>query len=233
MALRCPDCGNAVRGEAVDVAADSATCPYCDRAFQASTALPPASPEATGEAKPDASDAPPPEVAYVERTPDGGINVLLPKRGMRGRASFFFGFASLWNLLMFAVSSAIVWSLIEDEGPPWFVLLFLSLFWVIGLGMLRWACWLAWGETALRLGPEGLGRIRKLFGRSRSRRFPLEAVEEFTRSVAYEQNDTPVYACTIHAGKKEFNFAHKLSDANQKWLVAELNRVLGELKPGE
>ena len=230
MALRCPDCGNEVRGEAVDVAADSATCPHCDASFQPSRALPPAGPEAARE--PAASDAPPPEVAYVERTPDGGINVLLPRRGMGGRAAFFFSFATFWNLITLVVSIPFLFAIFRGE-MPWPLIFFLALFWVIGLGMLRWACWLAWGETALRLGPEGLGRIRKLFGRSRSRRFPLEAVEEFTHSVAYKQNDVPVYACTIHAGKKKLNFAHKLSDANQKWLVAELNRALRELKPGE
>lgn len=231
MALRCPDCGRPVRGEAVEVAADAATCPHCGAAFQPSLVLPARgggeereAPEGGGAPEP-----PSPEAVYVERAPGGGLNALLPRRGIHGRAVFFFLFSIFWNLVTLVVSLPFLFAVFQGE-MPWPLVFFLAIFWAVGIGTMLWACWLAWGETGLRLGPEGLFLYRKLFGRGRTRSVPLAEVEGFDRVVAYTQNDEPVYACALKAGGKKILFAHKLSDADQQWLAAELNQALERLR---
>ncbi len=233
MALACPYCGGRVAGEAVDIPGDDGVCPHCDARFKVSDALP----------LEDARDtrAPPPDVVYVEETPGGGINVLLPAPGLRGRAIGIFVFAAFWDALVVTITALMIGSFFQAEpdanAPGLLGLLFMLPFWAVGIGFPLWGLWMAFGTTAVRLGPEGATTIKQLFGRTWTRQYSLQELEPFSQDVAYRENYQPVHACVLRCGKKSVYFGHHLAGPDQEWLIGRLNearaRLLGEEKGEE
>lgn len=223
MPLQCPACGQTVRAEHVDVGLDTATCPHCDESFRPSRALPPV------EAPVSRSPAVPPGVLDIEYPPDGGIRVHIPRAGLSGRSLGMFGFALLWNLILAAVFGGFLIGMLQGEVPSTMLLFFLP-FIAVGVAMPYIGCRMAWGRTTLWLDRDGFAIVKELFGRQRSRSFLLEEVEGFSREVSYTENDKPVYACRARVGRKKVNFGHRLSEADQDWLVTELNRILSSLR---
>lgn len=223
MALNCPNCHFAIRDEFVNIQADTAKCTACGEVFRVSEALPDTA--AARDLKPPA-----PEVAYVEYARDGGITVVLHRQGFRKKSVSALVFSGLWLAITSGVSIGMGVSVFQGEGPGIFGLLFLVPFWAVGLGMLYWGLWLALGATAIQLTPDEVVLGKMLFGRTRKRVFRLEDVERFSREVSYKENDVPVYACAVNFGSKHKNFGHHLSDADQEWLVAELNASLKKVR---
>ncbi|MGQ9650138.1 MAG: hypothetical protein ACUVXJ_08505 [Phycisphaerae bacterium] len=223
MPLQCPACGQTVRAEHVDVGLDAATCPHCQESFRPSSTLPPI------EASASRSPTPPPGVLDIEYPPEGGIRVHIPAAGLTAKAMGTFGFALLWNLILAAVFGGFLIGMLQGEVPLAMLLFFLP-FIAVGVVMAYIGCRLAWGRTTLWLDRDGFAIVRELFGRQRSRSFLLEDVEGFSREVSYTQNDMPVYACRARVRRKKVNFGHRLSEVDQDWLVAELNRILSRLR---
>lgn len=223
MPLQCPACGRAVGAEHVDAGLDTATCPHCEESFRPSSALPPV------EASVSRSPTPPPDVLDIEYPPEGGIRVHIPAAGLTAKAMGMFGFALFWNLIVVVLLGGFLIGMLNGDVPLAMLLFFLP-FIAVGVVIAYVGCRLAWGRTTLWLDRDGFAIVRELFGRQRSRSFRLEDVEGFSREVSYTENDVPVYACRVRVGRKKINFGHRLSEADQDWLVAELNRILSSLR---
>ena len=111
MALTCPSCEAEVRGEAVDVACDEATCPQREHVFIASKALAPDNARQVSHE----SRIPPSETVFVQHTPDGGISMLLPKRGLGKRSLSLFLFAVFWDVLTIGGSVLFLAAIVAGE----------------------------------------------------------------------------------------------------------------------
>lgn len=225
MALKCPKCGADVLADNVNVAADMASCANCGEAFRPSEVLPQ---KGGSEATPDLTP-PPPERARCQETPDGGVVVLLPRRGLSGSAVGAFFFAAFWMLITVTVSGAFFYGMVKGE-VPWPLVFFFVPFYAVGIGMFLWGCWSAWGSTGIRVGPEGAAVIRRLFGKSLEREFRLDDVRGFERRHVYDMNNQPVYAVALQGARKRVHFAHQLSKSDQKWLVHQLSETLKRLQ---
>jgi len=180
------------------------------------------------EASSSRSPTGPSGVLDIEYPPEGGIRIHIPAAGLTAKAMGMFGFALFWNLILAAVFGGFLIGMVKGEIPLAMLLFFLP-FIAVGVVMLYIGCRLAWGRTTLWLDRDGFAIVKELFGRQRSRSFLLEDVESFSREVSYTENDKPVYACRARVGRKKVSFGHRLSEADQDWLVAELNRVLSTL----
>jgi len=232
MAIQCPQCSNELPADKVNIDADTALCAECGEMFRPSEILGPRSADTEDWSRfgtPVTGEKPSEKDVIMEYLEDGGVGMYLPAGGSGKRSGFYFTFALVWNAIVLAVGGGFFWGMLEGD-VPWPLLLFLIPFAGVGLLFLLWGCWLAWGTTSIGIDRQGLWLEQKLFGRRRLRTYPLDQIDGFRRNKAYEQNDEPIYACCVRVGGRKHNFAHKLSDEHQQWLVNEFNQALRRLR---
>lgn len=232
MAIQCPNCAGEVPVEQVNIGVDTALCPHCRQMFRPSEMLGPRSGDTEDWSSFGTSVAPEKPTdrdVVMEYFEDGGVGMYLPPGDSGKRSRFYFTFSILWNAIVFAVGGGFGWGMVQGD-VPWLMVLFFIPFMAVGVLLLFWGCWLAWGSTSVGLDRQGMWLEQKLFGRRRLRTYSLEHVEGFRRNKAYEQNDEPVYACCVKINGRKHNFAHKLSDEHQQWLVNEFNQALRRVK---
>ncbi len=224
MQLICPKCETDVPPEVVNIQTDLAQCANCGEIFKVSDAL--------GISADDLQyvpgEAPPASRVAVEDSADGGLNLGLSAPGLGGKSVPLFLFSLAWNAILIVVAGSFVYGMIQGQ-VPWLMVLFFVPFVAVGVGMPFFACWLAWGSTALRLAPEGVAVIRILFGIRRVKSFPLDKIKPFSHVVAYRQNYQPVHACCMN-GPKKIKFGHHLDTDEQLWVIARLNTTLRGLQ---
>lgn len=225
--LRCPSCSEAVRGEAVNIRADTARCAGCGHVFRVSAALPATTAGRVADAGPEAL----PADVELHYPPEGGFHLVIPPGGLTGRGLGAIFFAFLYNAIVLGVGGGFTYGYLQGEVPVLMVLFFIP-FLLAGFYIVLWACRLVWGTDSLWLDHEGFALVRQLFGWRRSHAFALDDVEGFERQVAYTQNNRPVYTCAAKTAHRSCRFGHRLSDGAQEWLVNELTRVLEQLRAG-
>lgn len=218
MALACPGCGVDVRGEAVNVALDTACCPRCGEAFVPSAVL-----HGDGLSRPEHPSEPPPGLE-VMRFSGGGIQVSIPRAGFSGRSLGMVFFAAFWNLISWVVFGSFI--RIGMEGAPVFVLPLVSIFPLIGVVLAVAAVWMVFGTAIVEMDRRGLVIIQQLFGWKRRVDVPLEQIDRIDEQSVYTQNDQPVLGVAVHFGKRQRKFGSTLTDVGREWLVAEMNSVL-------
>jgi len=174
---------------------------------------------------------PAPEVVRYQETPDGGVVVLLPRRGLHGAVIRTFFFAAFWMFITVIVSGGFFFGMLKGD-VPWLLVFFFVPFYAVGIGLTLWAIWSAWGTTGIRIGPEGAAVSRRLFGKTFDRKFQLADLQRFERQQAYEVNDRPVYAAALQTSGGRVRFGHLLDAPDQKWLVYQLNETLQHLQQG-
>jgi hypothetical protein len=140
-------------------------------------------------------------------------------------------FAFLWNGVVLAVTGGFAAAAMQPNGPPWFVFLFLLLFWAVGLGMAYWAIKLRHERTMLLVEPTRAVIQRTLFNRVRTDETELAESSSAGLVEAYRQNDDPVFAIHIRGPGRTLKFGTALSDGEKDWIIGRINTVLGV--PGE
>ncbi len=222
MPLACPACGMDVRGEAVNIMLDTACCPRCGETFVPSAVL-----HAEGPGPADHPAEPPPGLDVI-RSPDGGIQVTVPRTGFTSQGAGMVLFAVLWNLFSWAMFGGFVLSARSDM--PAFVLPLVSLFPLIGIVLIIIVLWMMFGTTTVDLSWQGLTVTRRLFGWERRIEATLAQIEGFGQEVVYAQDDKPVLGVAVHIGKRQRKFGTSLTETAREWLVDELNAVLKALR---
>lgn len=228
MQLTCPTCGQRIPAADADVGTGFARCLPCDEVFRLDALLPPAETPPQDRRPPR---APKPESTRVELATEGErLVVLLPKGGNRAAGCFFLFFSAFWN--------AITWTFVAvagiaggaEDGPPWFVLLFLLPFMLVGIGTALAALYLLAGRTALSVDREEIALVRALFGREWVRRRPSADCLAVEERVAYSQNDQPVHGVglTFRQGQP-WTIGAGLSAEERAWLRYEIDRHLRSL----
>ncbi|MBI3850137.1 MAG: hypothetical protein HY298_07590 [Verrucomicrobia bacterium] len=180
-----------------------------------------------------------PEVADVTEKPNdsqvrseprtNGLLLVVPPVGLRQGGKGLFGFGILWCLFMVVFTGAIMFGKGKGgHGPPWFIWIFVGVFWLIGLSMLTGAINMG-RRRAMLLIEDGELRVAQesLFGAKRWawRREEIAAVRADASGMAV--NNVPVIDLQIHlASGKTFGFFAGRDDQELRWMATELRRVL-------
>jgi hypothetical protein len=224
--LVCPDCG-AAASHAPDAGASTMRCARCRTT---------ASLEEWSRAGRDGlmvgdADSPPPDTKIV-RSMDGGTTAwYIPASG---KGCFFLFFASIWLFITAMVTMPMIFSLISDptkrngEIPGWGLIAFLSLFWIIGLGVLYLGLRGRYARHLLTVDGTVIKMSREMFGRVSEKTIALDEVVRVTQKEFYQKNYQPVFGIEIEGKRSKLRFGSALEDDEKAWLVADLRRAVAQ-----
>ena len=165
----------------------------------------------------------------VEARPNGFL-FILPPAGLRKGSKDLFGFSIIWTLIVSVITGFLVFATAKNfqgtpAAAPW---AFISIFWLIGLGML--ACAINMGRRrAMVLVENDQLKVAQagIFG-ARKWDWSRESIAAIRADASgMEVNDVPVIELQIHpiGGKKTGFFAGR--DAQElRWMATELRSAL-------
>ena len=134
---------------------------------------------------------------------------------------FLLGFSTFW------LAFIAFWTVGAASGGILFALFSIP-FWIIGFGMFGAALFMLFGRTILDLRPEWVQLRSSLFGLKYSRRIPTASIDKIQREKRYEQNGQSVQGLGLHAGAKTLRFGSNLTQAEQDWLIHEVESYVLE-----
>ena len=167
----------------------------------------------------------------VERFPDG-LTINIPPAGLWGGSRGFFSFALIWNGIMLAITAVLVLAMLRGNGKQekiaWAAPAFMSLFWLVGIGMLLGAINMGRRRAAIAVTGGTLLVIQTGLLGSRQRDWEpgdVEAVRAGPSGMTV--NDEPVLELQIFdGGASKFGLLAGRSDEELEWLASELRVAL-------
>ena len=148
--------------------------------------------------------------------------------GGKGTGGLLF-FTIVWNGFMCVFTAVFFFA---GDGPPAgdFIpfLLFISLFWAVGLGIFTWWLRLRFSRFFLLLEPTRFVLQRSMFGRKSVKETALDRESKAELIEAYSQNEKPVYAVTVKGVDQTIKFGITLSMEEKQWFVRTINARLGQ-----
>jgi hypothetical protein len=167
----------------------------------------------------------------VERFADG-LTLQVPPAGLWRGTGGLFVFAILWNSIIGIITAVMLGAFFGDamgDKSIWILPLFLSVFWLAGIGILLGSLNMGRRRAAIAVTGGTLMVIQTgIFG-SKQRDWPpgdVEAVRAGPSGMTV--NDEPVLELQIFdGGAHKFGLLSGRSDAELRWLAAELRQALG------
>jgi predicted Zn finger-like uncharacterized protein len=214
MRIRCPSCQAAVTAAGINIQTGMAVCGSCNEVFPLpgmAAALPAGPPVPTAR----------PATTAIAFAPSGdGFGVIFPPGGGRSLGWFFILFGSIWDLISGGMLAAILFG--HAAGGGIFALaplLFVSAFFVFGLGFLLGGVALLGLRAALIARDRSVRLVRTVFGREFVTAVPAGEVRDVVRVVRYSQNDVPVHGLAlVLADGKRPAIGAGLGDDEIAWL---------------
>ena len=229
--LSCPSCGAKpiTIPEAPD---DVITCPQCDASasgLEWSTA-------ASAQGLIGDADRVPAGTKISRQVDGAGATVWnIPASGRSGGLMLF---AVVWSTITGLVSLAFLLGFLFGKPEAgsnahlWFLIPFMGIFWVIGLGMFYVGCRNKFATHRLSVNRTSVVLRRELFGRGKEMTLPIESVQAIAQVEFYQQNYRPVRGIEIKGSGAKLRFGSILTEEEKAWLVADLKReVFGAAAP--
>jgi hypothetical protein len=165
----------------------------------------------------------------IERFPDG-LTANIPPAGIRGTHGLFF-FAVIWDAAMAVFTVFLVFAVFngkDNQKAIWMLPLLLSVFWLVGIGLLLAALNMARRRAAIAVTSGTLMVIQTgLFG-TKQRTWEAGDVEAVRIGPSgMTVNDKPVMQLQIFdGGGDSFGMLTGRANDELKWLAAELRAAL-------
>lgn len=228
----CPRCGAMLEEDFVRRAGEEFDCPECDETVRLDAVAPDLAhrdEEAPAADVESFQEESPPGSRIDCRVAGGQLVIYIPpgsSKAVRGIGCFavlWLGFMCVFTGIMVASGG------VAEAGMPGglFLLAFLGLFWLIGLGMLYFWVRGRFGKTYVLVEPDRFVLKRELFGREKYKEHLLDEHSRASLAESYRQNEQPVYKVSISTAGGSAGFGTFLSPAEKGWLVARINRHLG------
>lgn len=229
----CPRCGAMLDGDFLATAGEELDCPECDQpvrrdAVMRGTAGPSEPEPAASDLQPESDAEAPPGGRLDCRLIDRQLVIYIrpgTNRTVRAIGCFavmWLGFMAVFTGIMVGAGAGL-----PDLPGSLFFLLFLGVFWAVGLGMFYFWIRGRFGKTYVLVEPGRLVMKTDLFGRESFKEYPLLVGSRAELAEAYSQNDRPVYKIVVPTARRSVGFGTFLSDEEKEWLVARINRHLG------
>jgi len=162
---------------------------------------------------------------------DGDHLLYLIKGG--GKSTGGIGcFALMWNLIVGTIATVMLTAFFTGgmrggDAPPLFAVGIIVLFLGIGICFAYFWVYMKYGRTLLMVQRGMLGIQNDLFGWTRMKTIPLNPGDTGALSVAYEQNDVPVYQIEFKNDQGRLTFGVGLDSTEQDRLLKEIHQFLG------
>lgn len=163
---------------------------------------------------------------------DGAAVYRVPSRGLLKGSHGLFPFSILWNGFMVVFTSVVLRGLKFQGAEDWFVVAFIVVFWLVGIGLMIGAFYLARQSAMIGVRDGVLFIERKtIFGTKWIEFEPNQVTAIEVGAGGMEVNDVPVQELQIypHEQDKIGMLAH-LADEELDWLAQNLREQLG-LRP--
>ncbi|MGC4015569.1 MAG: hypothetical protein QM755_13775 [Luteolibacter sp.] len=170
----------------------------------------------------------PPADTRITRSQSGSLTVWeIPPPG---RLNFILFFGWLWTAfmccfsLLLGISMARGHPLQSDDGSTlsWLLwVLFLVVFWAIGLGLLYHGYRMKNTGHRVTIGDGRITLGRHWGGSRKERGLPLAGLQSISQVVFYSQNYQPVHGIEIRARSGKLRFGSVLEPEEKAWLVAD------------
>jgi serine/threonine protein kinase len=155
----------------------------------------------------------------IERS-DSSLSVTIPPERQRASgigigvfAAAWLGFVAFWTFMAIAM------------GAPFFFPMFSIPFWIVGIFMASTGLKSAFGSSILRISPEGLVYTERLFGRGKTRSWPLSDAGRSSIGVSpMEVQGERSQEIIVEAGTARLKIGSGLSPRE----LACINREIGE-----
>ncbi|MAG94861.1 MAG: hypothetical protein CMJ48_14120 [Planctomycetaceae bacterium] len=148
--------------------------------------------------------------------------VYVPPGGKKSLGLLVFG--TLWSLITASITGVFLFNMPEFEILP---LLFMSLFWLVGLVMLTIGVRMRFTRLHILLDRDRLAIQRTLFGRKSLAETQLTSESRARLVESYQENDVPVYRVDVEGSNRTAKFGTSLSREEKRWFVATINGFLG------
>lgn len=163
------------------------------------------------------------------QTHPGGVTLEIPSPGlMKGSGGLFF-FAIVWLLFNTAFIAAILFGKAKSPQDLVPMILIISAFTMVGIGMLLGAINLGKRRFTFTAGPGELIAIKSgPFGTKRQefRRSDIETIKSASTNIRV--NHRPLWALQVElTGGKAVSIAQRLDPDEVAWMAAELRRAMG------
>jgi hypothetical protein len=179
------------------------------------------------EAETDVSEQPGDSQVRLEEW-SSGLRLTVPPAGLwRGSKGLFF-FALVWCAFMTVFTVGVAVGSFDGEGPAWVPVVFISVFWAFGLGLLAVA--VNMGRRTAVITVEGgrlLVEVRGLFGGTR-REWDAGELLAVRADSGFEVNDRPVLELQVHPAEgKRWGMLAGRDDDELRWMATRLREALG------
>lgn len=163
---------------------------------------------------------------------DGATIYRIPAQGVWKGSRGLMVFAIVWNCILAFITAAMLMGEGDADGALWVMLLFLSLFWAVGIGLVVGSFYL--GRMSALIGVrEGLLFIERktIFGNKWTEFEPGRIASIHIGASNMEVNDEPVMELKIQpVGDTAAGMFSQLDDDEIRWLAQQLSRQL-DLQP--
>ena len=227
--LVCPECQAALDADRL-AQNQNAECSFCgadlpDIDFD----IDPADGAAAGDVanSPAAEGLPVESKVQIVESSNTQKVIFVPAGGKRVRGLAVM--AVVWNAIVGVISGVmlLVGGAEEIKGLPLlFMIPFLGLFWVVGLGLVFYWIRLRFTRLYLLLERDRLVIQRILFGRKAIKETDLAPNSRARLVEAYQQNDESIYAVAIEGVNRTAKFGTALSREEKDWFVRTINEFI-------
>jgi hypothetical protein len=167
----------------------------------------------------------------IDRFSDG-LTITVPPAGLwRGTRGLFF-FALIWNGFISVITAVFVLAMFSSKTPDriaYFIFpAFMSLFWLVGIGLLLGAINMGRRQAAIAVTAGRLMVIQSGPFGTKQRDWAAEQIAKlFAGPSGMEVNEAPVLELQIvGSDSKKFGLLAGRSDDELKWMAAELRAAL-------
>jgi hypothetical protein len=174
---------------------------------------------------------PPGSTISVDRFPDG-LTITVPPAGLKGAKGLFF-FAVVWDVIVVFITAMFVIIFVggnqKQDAPLWVFPLFMSIFWLVGLGVTLGAINMARRRAALAVTGGTLMVLQTgIFGSKQRDWPPGEVSAVCVGPTGMTVNDVPIEELQIYdRSRHKFGLLAGRTDEELHWLTNELRTVLG------
>jgi len=229
----CPQCGAAIEDDLL-ASTGSTACPFCGAETSSTepgsvsndqTAPKPAVPSTPTQT---AGNAKLPLESRIEVIEAGEQRLVLHIPATGKRTKSLGRFVAFWLVFMCLFTPPWFIGIGKGNGPPMlFIVPFLTLFWMVGFGLLYvWAC-MRYTRTLLLLERDRLAIQNQFFNRKRNIETGLTHDSRAQLVESYRVNDEPIYSVVINGRDDVGKFGAALSRPEKDWLVHTINAFLG------
>jgi hypothetical protein len=226
----CPRCGAPIDDEFLAVIEDAFECPSCGAPLRVADVAPQLLAARRRDGAPDVETHSPPGSSKLQcRTIGTQLVIFMPPGSARGVRSL--GWFALFWLSFIGVFAGIILVANGFEGEALTAMAFLSVFWLVGFGMLY--IWVRgrFGKTYVLVEADRAVRKSELFGREKFREHLLDIDSRASLVESYRENERPVYAIEISASGGNLRFGTFLTVDEKDWLVERINHHLARSSP--